>query len=108
MAVAKRRSKGPLVDGQGSGRCIGQDHGRRSYAALPFALAAGAQDDGVGGFGGQLARGLDPRAMTQSSHEYGVDDRRPWVREVYVKACDDSRPARQVVEDHLGTDQVMI
>jgi hypothetical protein len=76
VAVATRRSKGPLVDGQGSGHCIDQDHGRRNYEALPFALAAGAQDDGVGGCG-QLARGLDPRAMTQSSHEYGVDDRRP-------------------------------
>lgn len=37
-----------------------------------------------------------------------MDDQRPWVREVYVKACGDSRPALQVVEDHLGTDQVMI
>lgn len=106
VAVAKQMSKGPLMDGQGSGRCIDQDHGRQNYVALPSALAAEERDDGVGGCG-QLARGLDPRAMTQSSHEYGVDDRRPWVREVYVRACDDSRPVRQVVEDHLGTDQVM-
>jgi hypothetical protein len=57
------------VDGQGSGHCIDQDHGR-NYKALPFALAGGAQDDGVGGCG-QWARGLDPHAMTLSSHEYG-------------------------------------
>lgn len=77
VAVAKRTSKGPLVDGQGSGHCIDQDHERRNYEALPFALAAGEQDDEVGGFGGLLARDLDPHAMTQSSHENGVDDRRP-------------------------------
>jgi hypothetical protein len=96
------------VDGQGSGHCIDQDHERRNYEALPSALAVGEQDDEVGEFGGQLARDLDPRAMTQSSHENEVDDRRPLVREVYVKVCGDSRPALQVVEDHLGTDQVMI
>lgn len=65
------------MDGQGSGRCIDQDHERRNYEVLPFAPAAGEQDDEGGGFGGQLARDLDPRAMNQSSHEDEVDDQRP-------------------------------
>lgn len=65
------------MDGQESGHCIDQDHERQSYEALPFGLAAGEQDDEVGGFGGQLARDLDPHAMNQSSHEDEVDDQHP-------------------------------
>lgn len=65
------------MDAQGSGHCIGQGHGRRNYEALPFVLAAEEQDDEGGGFGGQLARDLYPRAMNQSSHEDEVDDQRP-------------------------------
>lgn len=65
------------MDGQGSDHCIGQDHAQPNYEALPFALAAGEQGDEGGGFGGQLARDLDPHAMNQSSHENEVDDQRP-------------------------------
>lgn len=96
------------MDGQGSGHCIDQDHVLRNYEVLPFALVVEEQGDEGGGFGGQWAHDLDPHAMNQSSPEDEVDDRRPWAREVYVKACDDSRRALQEVEDHLGMDQVTI
>ena len=77
VAVAKKTTKGPKVDGHRSGLYIDQDREQRNYKVPLSAFAVEDQDDAGGGFDCQSAHDLNLHVKNWDDHRDEADDQHP-------------------------------